>query len=163
AEKRTVFSSDSIFMIVHDPIARLADPILACRFASRPCSTGLLDPAERPLVRRTVSTGLQIHRQSCYSKQVVGPGHEIHPSLRSIHSSVASPAHSSNCLHPPEDFLHPFADSLAGLVAALPRRARIQSRHFNPLLARCVGRDRPFSAASHKFLLVIRFVGADGS
>ena len=112
-------------MLVHDSIGRFGDRIGSSRLASRLRSIGLFDRCERSPIRPTLSTGLHTHRQARYPKQIVGPGHEISPGLRSIHSPVAGPAHSAHRLHPPKDFLDSLADSLAGLVSALPRRAPV--------------------------------------
>jgi hypothetical protein len=79
-----------------------------------------------------------------------------------FHSAIPTAPQSAHRFHPAKDFFHPFAKALAGPVTGAPGCTSIQSRNLSPLFARRVRRHRPFPAAGHELLLVIRFVPTEG-
>src|SRR5208337_3332090 len=108
------------------------------------------------------SSGLQTQSQVGYPQQIVSSGHEIGPSLRPFPPAIAGASEATHRFHPTKDFFHPFAQALAGPVTDTTGRASIQSRNFLSRFTGCVRRDFPLAASGYKFLLVIRFVCAQG-
>src|SRR5208282_2107390 len=86
-------------------------------------STGSFGRLQQRTTRLRSSSRSQTQSQIGYPEQVVSPGYEVSPGLRSFHSAVAGPAHSAHRFHPTKDFFHPFAQALAGAVTVTARRA----------------------------------------
>ena len=84
------------------------------------------------------------------------------PRLRPFQTSIPAPAQSSHRLDPTEDFLHPLADALAGLITAPARRAPVQPREVHAFLARDVRRDPPLPARGDEAVLMLAFVRSHG-
>ena len=101
-------------------------------------------------------------RQAGQSHQIVCPGHKVAPSLRPLQPAIPAPSQSAHRLDPPKDFLHPFPDPLARLIAALGDGASIQSCYVGVVLAGDVRRDVPFTAAVHKIIPVVALVCSNG-
>src|SRR5258708_36399489 len=98
---------------------------------------------KQPTGRPRTPPRLQTQSQIGYPQQIVSPGHEIGPSLRSFHSAIATAPQSAHRLHPAEDFFHPFPNALTGAVTSTAGRPSVQTVHLGPILTRRVRSDLP--------------------
>ena len=98
--------------------------------------------ALRPIPGRCSCVGPQFRKPH----QVVSPRYEVAPSLSALQSAISAPAQPTHRLDPTNNLFDPFADSLAGRVTGLLRRAPVQAFDFNAGFARHMRRDLALAA-----------------
>ena len=81
------------------------------------------------------SAGLQTQSQIGYPQQIVSSGHEIRPGLGPFHSAIVAAPQSAHRFHPAKDFLHPFANALAGAVTGATGRPSVQTINLGSIFA----------------------------
>src|SRR6266516_5429398 len=96
--------------------------------------------------------------QSCDADQVVGGGDQIAGQSRPLQAEKACAAEATHRLHPAEDLLHAFADSLADAIAGVPRGAPINGAAATTGVLGYVWRDVAFAHVLNKVLGVVVLV-----
>src|SRR5208337_5248890 len=120
------------------------------------CPTALLTAQRRAFCPSSCASARTHCLQSRHPQQVIGSGDKVGSGLSSFYPQVAAAPKSGHGFNPAKNLFDPFANALAGLAAQALRRALIQSRDLDSLLARHMRRKGPFPAASHKsFLMVV--------